>query len=413
MKNIRCFSDVSVPLGPSITVIIGGNGAGKTTLVEALASMTWGDGEGLDEFPLRGGAKSGEISLWSGGKAVAKWGKSSRKRLPAKRLLLAYGRYRRVFFPDADEPSMSSGTAALESLSFRQPGSRTATLSRPDNHLLRDLSKYLLALHAGAQFDPKKQIIWDRMNEALRGLGQSIEEVRMVDGPRGDVPMVVRRGTELGLRELSDGYQALLVIVFDMLLLYSEFFQKLDNPLEGEACVAIDEVDLHLHPRWQRTVVQQLLTLFPKTQFLLTTHSPAVVQGAIDLKQALVVLREAEDGSSVLEKVSESLLRRLRGAEIGSLLVEGRLFGVDSRYSTKINEKEADVAALREQVEAGNASEVEVKKLARHAGDLHRLIRKEDARRSVSTVLSELADIADSFVDDLANELATEKRGTK
>lgn len=41
----------------------------------------------------------------------------------------------------------------------------------------------------------------------------------------------------------------------------------------------IDEVDLHLHPRWQMHVVQDLLRTFPNTQFILTTHSPVVLEG--------------------------------------------------------------------------------------------------------------------------------------
>jgi len=51
----------------------------------------------------------------------------------------------------------------------------------------------------------------------------------------------------------------------------------LENPLEGEGVVLIDEIDLHLHPAWQRTLVPTLMEAFPRCQFLITTHSPHIV----------------------------------------------------------------------------------------------------------------------------------------
>ena len=67
----------------------------------------------------------------------------------------------------------------------------------------------------------------------------------------------MHNGVSLELSELSDRYQALLVVVFDLMLRYAYLFLELENPLDGAAMVGIDEVDLHLHPRWQRSVVAQ------------------------------------------------------------------------------------------------------------------------------------------------------------
>jgi AAA15 family ATPase/GTPase len=52
----------------------------------------------------------------------------------------------------------------------------------------------------------------------------------------------------------------------------------LADPLSAEAIVMVDEVDLHLHPSWQQRVMADLLRTFPRTQFILTTHSPFVVE---------------------------------------------------------------------------------------------------------------------------------------
>ena|ERR1019366_2592879 len=88
------------------------------------------------------------------------------------------------------------------------------------------------------------------------------------------------------------------------------------DPLAGKALVGIDEIHLHLHPRWQRTVLPQLTALFPNTQFILTTHSPIVVQAAID--QGFTVLRLTEmDGAVTAQRLSNRLLKALRGAEVG------------------------------------------------------------------------------------------------
>ncbi|MBK8563034.1 MAG: AAA family ATPase [Saprospiraceae bacterium] len=53
---------------------------------------------------------------------------------------------------------------------------------------------------------------------------------------------------------------------------------KCDDPLkEGGGIVIIDEIDLHLHPRWQRKIVRKLTEVFPKLQFIITTHSPLIL----------------------------------------------------------------------------------------------------------------------------------------
>ena len=51
----------------------------------------------------------------------------------------------------------------------------------------------------------------------------------------------------------------------------------LDNPLESQAIVLIDEVDLHLHPSWQQRVLPDLIRTFPNAQFIVSTHSPQVL----------------------------------------------------------------------------------------------------------------------------------------
>jgi predicted ATP-binding protein involved in virulence len=90
---------------------------------------------------------------------------------------------------------------------------------------------------------------------------------------------VVNKDSEtLDIMQLSDGYKTLLSLVIDLSIRMALANPESERPLESEAVVLIDEVDLHLHPEWQRKVVGDLLRTFPKTQFILTTHSPFIIE---------------------------------------------------------------------------------------------------------------------------------------
>jgi predicted ATP-binding protein involved in virulence len=84
----------------------------------------------------------------------------------------------------------------------------------------------------------------------------------------------------LEVNQLSDGEKNLFVLVGDLARRLSLANPGLDNPLEGSGIVLIDEIELHLHPGWQRSVIPRLIETFPNCQFLFTTHSPQVLSEA-------------------------------------------------------------------------------------------------------------------------------------
>ena len=392
-----------------MTVIIGGNGSGKTTIVEALASLTHGDEEGLAKFPLRRGTSNGEVVLLEKAVPAARWTNRSRKRLPSERYLFAYGRYRRVFDPDVEHTSGSDDLSTLHAHATRD---RATTLRRPDNNLFADLSRYLTTLHGAIKGDPRLATVWQKLNDSLQGLGTGITEIRITRGRNQMIPVVVRNGMELQLGELSDGYQAFLVIVFDLLLRYPYLFPELDEPLDGSAVVVIDEVDLHLHPRWQRTVIRQLFDLFPNTQFVLTTHSPGVLQGAIDMDDASVVILDenADDNAVTARKLSPKLTKSLRGAEIGSLLVEDTLFKVPSRYSPEMGDVEQEVDGLQAKVADGSATDDDMAELSQHLRTFQKLVSDEDVRRADTSNVSKISGLQEEFAQSLLHELRELKK---
>lgn len=89
--------------------------------------------------------------------------------------------------------------------------------------------------------------------------------------------MIQRRIGTLSLSQLSDGEQRLFSLFVDIARQLSVNNPD-DNFGESEAIILIDEVDVHLHPKWQRRIVPALEDLFPNCQFIATTHSPFVIQ---------------------------------------------------------------------------------------------------------------------------------------
>jgi predicted ATP-binding protein involved in virulence len=100
--------------------------------------------------------------------------------------------------------------------------------------------------------------------------------INWLNNPNGE--MIIHKGeTPLNINQLSSGEKTLLALVADLARRLAIANPHRENPLIGNGVVLIDEIDLHLHPRWQRAVVPQLQKTFPNCQFIVTTHSPLVL----------------------------------------------------------------------------------------------------------------------------------------
>lgn len=105
---------------------------------------------------------------------------------------------------------------------------------------------------------------------------------------------VDKHGKTLNVTQLSQGEKSLIALVGDIARRLAMMNPGLENPLHGDGIVLIDEIDMHLHPQWQRSIIQRLQTTFPNCQFVLTTHSPLVIS---DVKDILVY--SIDDGELV------------------------------------------------------------------------------------------------------------------
>ena len=126
-----------------------------------------------------------------------------------------------------------------------------------------------------------------------------------------------KNGETLNVAQLSQGEKSLMALVGDIARRLAMLNPALDNPLTGDGIVLIDEVDLHLHPSWQRSLCDKLIETFPNCQFVLTTHSPLVIS---DCKDVLVYtltngeLQElpsqyGQDANTVLLDVMDTSIR--------------------------------------------------------------------------------------------------------
>jgi predicted ATP-binding protein involved in virulence len=97
-------------------------------------------------------------------------------------------------------------------------------------------------------------------------------------GEDGRTLLIDHEGTSVPVRLLSDGERGAIALVLDLSRRLAQANPQMADPAaEAEAIVLIDEIDLHLHPTWQRQIVRNLVATFPKCQFIATTHSPQVI----------------------------------------------------------------------------------------------------------------------------------------
>lgn len=89
--------------------------------------------------------------------------------------------------------------------------------------------------------------------------------------------VIKKRGKELRIDQLSDGEKCMLAMIGDLARRLAIANPTLQEPLKGEGIVLIDEIELHLHPTWQKMILSKLCEVFPNCQFIVSTHSPVVL----------------------------------------------------------------------------------------------------------------------------------------
>ncbi|WP_295391599.1 AAA family ATPase [uncultured Thiodictyon sp.] len=179
---------------------------------------------------------------------------------------------------------------------------------------------------------------------------------------------VTKGGDEFNVLQLSDGERNMLALVGDLARRLSVLNPSLANPNKGGGVVLIDEIDLHLHPRWQREVVGKLERTFPHCQFIISTHSPQVVG---ELKATSVML--LKDGA-LLGHAERAL--GLSSGEVLEELMEGR--ARNASVETALDD-------LRGLIDEDRLDEAHVKleRLRSQVGDIPEVLEAQSAIQSL------------------------------
>ncbi len=175
----------------------------------------------------------------------------------------------------------------------------------------------------------------DRQLEAVRAaLMLFMPEFTNLTVRRNPLRMEVeKKGKRLTVNQLSDGEKCLMAMVGDLARRMAIANPLRPNPLEGEGIILIDEIDLHLHPKWQRMIVPKLLEVFPNSQFLISTHSPHVITHV--QPESLFLLKQTNEGI-VAEQPSESY-----GKNVDRILED--LMGLDTTRPDIISTRLHDI----------------------------------------------------------------------
>ena len=338
IRNMRIFGEeeqeVVFDSQKNVAIFLGNNGCGKTTILDALSIMLSpfiSAFPGLGSKPFSGydvhiredGSLSDylTVGLRMRDEGIPIVGFSSRKgmRIPPKSNISELKGYASSLL----ENILKNQTTALPILAYYGTGRGQIEAPVRKRNFQRAYNRwdcYLNALEPDTNF--KRFFAWfDSMEdeerrerekrrdfdyhspvlEAVRNaitafVGENYQNPHIEIHPLRFVVDEVR-GTstrELRIEQLSDGFKIVTAMVADIASRMAEANPFMENPLLTSGIVLIDEMDLHLHPRWQRKILRQLCSTFPNVQFIVTTHSPIILLGAFDLAQVFVL-----DGKSI------------------------------------------------------------------------------------------------------------------
>ncbi|MDM8517202.1 AAA family ATPase [Desulfobacterales bacterium HSG16] len=318
LTNFRCFDNTVIKFEPGFNIFIGDNATGKTAILDALSigvgAIVLGF-DGIRSRPVRDkdirgvflehaslitrehqfpvvvkcmGQINGKKMIWHRTRSSLK-GKTDRKDAQE---VLDYGKSLTKQVRDGKEvilpviayyPTTRLWREKKESESSLQPGSRLlgyqdCLSASSDIRAIRSWWKRHEMISLQKQ---KKTFQLEAVHKAVTDVMSDVENVKF-DLNHDELIIAFTDGTTHLFSSLSDGYRNILAMTADIAIRASTLNPFLADKAICQTCgiVLIDELDLHLHPKWQRQIVQDLRLVFPKIQFMVTTHAPQILTGA-------------------------------------------------------------------------------------------------------------------------------------
>lgn len=324
VAGLRAFEHAEFEFQPGMNLLVGVNGVGKTTVLDALRiclsrvlpeiTSSRSKAVPIDGNDYRIGGDSLKISC-----DFELYDESYNLLINKQKIKEIIEndedgkvRYDKVQIPDIEKTSPAlpnlkeSKTQPLGiHFSTRRSFVSNKKLSNPERGQDAAFSESLLE---NRDFNLREIAYWIRAQEklgeellkpaqhlkALRYAAKAFlpdcDNLHWVQGSKNNIHLQIEKeGRSLNVKQLSDGERGMLALALDLARRLSQANPGLDNPIkDGKAIVLIDEIDLHLHPKWQRTIVGQLTTTFPNCQFIASTHSPQIIP-SVEPEQVLLL----------------------------------------------------------------------------------------------------------------------------
>jgi hypothetical protein len=257
----------------------------------------------------------------------------------------------------------------------------TASLFDPSVELV-DAKDILEQLdYAAAKKQKGAKDLLDRIKNALSKLLPDVESASAitlygpiqprVKGQKSGVQGKTPYG-EVPLEALSLGYQTMTAWTVDLAWRLYQRYPKAIEPLNEPAIVLIDELDLHLHPRWQRELRESISATFPQVQFIATAHSPLLAQSYLGMN--LAVVRE-ESGQAIIEN-DPNIVKTWRIDEV----VTSALYEVGSAFSPEVASALQERTNLRQKGRLTSAQKKRLVDLDELANKVTPALNKDDQR---------------------------------
>lgn len=289
-QGIKHAAIENLPVDTQWVFLVGENGFGKSTVLQAILLGLNGFRDGSEILVSDNRVKI-EVAYKSEKENVIKDGRLNRNPLMH---IAAYGPSRLNLQAGAtlnDETRVSSVTYSL----FNSDGALLNIEAKLKDWLLqKDKKRFELVKKAFLKLIPHLADM--RLNESTSQIEYLEKDIN--DGTDTYEP--------LPYQKLASGFRAIIGLAGDMIVRLSNAQPTIKDPAQLKGIVIIDELDLHWHPKLQKQIPQLFSSVFPKVQFIVSTHSPIPLLGAPHNSVVLKVTRTKEEGVKI-ERVDVDL----------------------------------------------------------------------------------------------------------
>ena len=374
IKNFRCFNDIDIALNKKCTILIGSNGAGKSSILDALAIGLGSYIAGLDAIGSKTISKEdAHYKMYELGSIINReaqypvelgctanfrdkdisWkralnGKDNRTTIGDARVIIDIAKDDQERIRAGDTGLVlpliayyGTGRLWMQKRERKNRANSMKSESRVNGYLdcldaasneklmLKWFEKMTYLQLQQGQVIPELEVVKSAMAQCYKSVHPEILDVQCVfDVKSHDIEITTKKKCpngqslfveKLPLRLLSDGIKSTLSMVADIAYRMAVLNpQLLENVLsETPGVVLIDELDMHLHPAWQKKIVSDLCTIFPKVQFVCTTHAPSILANVP--KEYILLLddyKAQNPSNATYGRDINAILREIMGVDV-------------------------------------------------------------------------------------------------